>query len=363
LLAPTRRAFLSTFGMKLLVSGMFFVVAALSLTLTACLGDKGEQQITSANQGDSTNSLCYVCHVDLRTEQITTVHLKGGITCDKCHGPSTEHMHDEMLMTKPDILFGRTEVGRMCQTCHQGHKNPEVVERFRKKWLGRARPNGRTISASSVCTDCHGTHNIVKESSSPAETEAGGDWVGLFNGVDLSNWQVSGDASWQVSRGSLIGRTIPSGVGGDLLSKEIYDDYLLAVTFRADWPSRAGIWLAWMEGAAGPRIEIFESQQPLAFTGSVLLSGKGLALANFREDLVDREGWNTISAKLEGERVVVWLNGEEIGAVRLGKTSKGRVGIHIEGGKNCTSSRLTVREVQIRRLSNPRAGSDNPPND
>jgi len=355
--APTRRAFASNFGIKLVTAATFFVFAV--LTLTACLGDRGQQQITSADQAGSVNSLCHVCHVDLRTEEITAVHLKAGITCDHCHGRSTEHMHDEMLMTKPDILFGRTEVGRMCQTCHQGHRNPEAVERFRKKWLGRARANGRTISASSVCTDCHGTHNIVKEGSRAAETEAGGEWVGLFNGADLGNWQVSGDASWGVNRGSLIACTALNGGGGDLLSKEIYDDYLLAVTFRADWPIHAGIWIAWTEETAGPRVEIFESRELPAFTGSVLVPGKGLALVNFREDLVDREGWNTISAKLEGGRLVVWLNGEEIGAVRLTKTSKGRVGIHIEGGEGYHLSQLTVREVQIKRLSKPRRGSDN----
>ena len=59
------------------------------------------------------NSLCYVCHGDLASEEIATGHEKVEVTCTVCHGDSTVHMQDEMLMTKPDLLFGRSEVEQM----------------------------------------------------------------------------------------------------------------------------------------------------------------------------------------------------------------------------------------------------------
>jgi hypothetical protein len=108
------------------------------------------------------NSLCLVCHLDFDEEPITTDHLRKGITCAHCHGNSTAHMHDETMMTSPDILHGRSEVKAMCRHCHQTHRNPQAVEMFRKKWRGRKRENGRSITVESTCTDCHGMHTIPR---------------------------------------------------------------------------------------------------------------------------------------------------------------------------------------------------------
>lgn len=125
--------------------------------------------------------------------------------------------------------------------------------------------------------------------------------------------------------------------GGVLWNTAEYEDYLLAVTFQAAWPIHAGIRLRGTGSEQGPRIEIFESQKPLAFTGSVCVQGKGLALVKLREDLVDREGWNTLSVKVEGDRIQVWLNGEEIGVVRVAGPAKGKIGLYIEGESTSNS--------------------------
>ena len=108
------------------------------------------------------NESCIVCHLDFDDEPITDDHLFQGITCAHCHGKSTAHMHDETMMTSPDILYGRIEVEAMCNHCHQPHKNTKQVEAFRRKWLVRKRENGRGITADSICTDCHGLHTVAR---------------------------------------------------------------------------------------------------------------------------------------------------------------------------------------------------------
>jgi hypothetical protein len=82
-------------------------------------------------------------------------------------------------------------------------------------------------------------------------------------------------------------------------------------------------------------------------TGSLVLPGRGLALVNLRADLFDPEGWNTISVEARGPRVQVWLNGEEIGAVRVSGPAAGRIGLHLEGGPAFAGGELAVREVQV----------------
>ncbi|MDH4241838.1 MAG: DUF1080 domain-containing protein, partial [Phycisphaerae bacterium] len=103
----------------------------------------------------------------------------------------------------------------------------------------------------------------------------------------------------------------------------------------------------------GPRIEIFENRQASAFTGSVWVPGKGLALVNLREDLVDTESWNTISVKVQDKRFQVWLNGDEVGAIRVDGPAKGKIGLHIETHPAYKAAKLYVREVLIQRLGKP----------
>ncbi|MHC4060317.1 MAG: 3-keto-disaccharide hydrolase [Planctomycetota bacterium] len=322
---------------------MFFTCA-----LAVCLAENSQEDKSAGERMYSNNnSLCYVCHIDLNAEQITTLHLAQGITCDSCHGRSSHHMNDEMLMTKPDILFGRTEVEPMCRLCHQTHKDPNAVAAFRREWAGRTRPNGRAVTEESICTDCHGTHNIIKKMANEADKDQASEWTPLFNEQNLDNWQVTGKAAWTVKRSAIVATTGPKGRGGDLWTNDMYSDYLLAVTFRAAWPIHAGIWL---RDANGPRIEIFQSRKPEAFTGSVWIPGKGPALVNIRQDLFDPEAWNTISVKVQADRLQVWLNGEEIGAVRVKGPSKGRIGLHLQSGAAYKDAQLRVREVLLQRL-------------
>jgi len=342
----------------ILVGGIFIFVVSAWL-FTVCFAE--EQQAEKTNG----NTKCYVCHPDLKTEELTTSHLDMDVTCDECHGLSTEHMHDEMLMTKPDLLFGRSEVNKMCSnpSCHkpggersvyglQDH-NSVAIEDFFKKWRGRIRPNGRDVTHDSVCTDCHGTHNITKPINQTEEKQAA-EWITAFNGSDLAGWQPSGDATWAVKRGRIIATPGANGKGGVLWTKAEYEDYLLAVTFQATWPIQAGIWLrgtgSEQGSEQGARIEIFESHKPIAFAGSVCIQGKGLVLVNLREYLLDREGWNTLSVKVEGDRIQVWLNGEEIGVVRAAGPAKGKIGLYIEGQSASKSPELHIREVLIQRL-------------
>jgi len=296
----------------------------------------------------------------MKTEELTTDHLAKGVTCDECHGLSTEHMHDEMLMTKPDLLFGRSEVRGMCSnpSCHKPGGERSVygladhaaaaVEAFFKKWRGRIRPNGRAVSHDSVCTDCHGTHNISRPTQKQGEQSV--EWAALFNGQDLTGWRPSRPSPWNIERGRIVANPAKDGKASVLWTEAEYEDYLLATTFRNSWPIHAGIWLRGTDSENGPRIEIFEDHKTNAFTGSVYVPGKGLALLNLRKELVDTGGWNTLSAQVEGDRIQVWLNAEEIGAVRVAGPAKGKIGLFINGCPASKTTELQVREILIQRL-------------
>ena len=217
------------------------------------------------------NGPCYVCHLALKQEELTTTHLAEGYGCTECHGPCNEHIQDEMRMSPPDRLYGRQEVAKLCGECHDDpHEDVhDEVAAFREKWNDRRRENGRMIAGDTTCTDCHGTHNVgvvepdTRSGVRPAQRR------NLFNGRDLSGWRPSGEAGWQVGRGSIVGRAGEGAVGGDLWTRTEYEDYEAAITFKTDWPIHAGIWLRATDADPGPRVEIFQEKNPLAFTGSV----------------------------------------------------------------------------------------------
>lgn len=343
--------------------------------------------VTAADSGD--NNKCYVCHPYLKTEKLTTVHEPMGITCDVCHGPSIEHMHDEMLMTAPDKLFGRAEVRSFCSGdyCHapaddreyytfHDHEDTKKVMAFSKKWHGKMRPNGRAVSDDSVCTDCHGTHNLDKPVGNAAEQEDMAEWIALFNGEDLTGWKGQGGAKWTMKYGRIVG-TLDSGVkSGVLWSVAEFKDYEMAVTFKAEFPIHAGIYSRGMPAGKneskdkatgpavpqdaesgsgqpsspkfGPRVEIFDSRHPGAHSGSIFLPGKGLAVLNFDDNLIDKEAWNTIAMKVQGRKVAVWLNAEKIGEIAADGPQKGKIGFYLGRDENGSAGEFTIREVLLK---------------
>ena len=359
----------------ILVSFACIFAACFANQLGRCEKPASASSVEPSGEQSDGNNKCYVCHPAMKTEDVTTSHLKMDITCDECHGSSIEHMHDEMLMTRPDLLFGRSEVNKMCSnpTCHkpgdergiygrQDHKDPKKVEAFFKEWRGRTRPNGRAITPDSICTDCHGKHNLDEAVGKQTEQEETVEWVAAFNGNDLAGWERSGSAAWSIKAGRIVGACGQDGKGGTLWSQQNYENYLLAVTFQTTGPVHAGICLRGTDSQPGVRIEIFgspKSGKAAAFTGSVWLPEIELVLVNFREGLVDSEGWNTISARVEGDKVQVWLNGEEIGSVRLAGQAKGKIGLHIEKGSEPKTAELCVREVLVHRLTEPQKSGSN----
>jgi hypothetical protein len=144
------------------VIAVCFALVAATSCLQSTTPDSTSVSLPGLQDLPNNNGLCLVCHLDFDDDPIANDHLRRGITCARCHGKSTAHMHDETLMTSPDILYGRAEVEAMCSHCHKTHRNPESVEIFRSKWLGRKRENGRSITVDSTCTDYHGLHTIPR---------------------------------------------------------------------------------------------------------------------------------------------------------------------------------------------------------
>ena len=87
---------------------------------------------------------CDMCHVDVADDVVGTRHQAKGVGCVKCHGRSVAHVRDENNEVKPDRIFPRNRIDAFCNTCHKCSRS-DAAKPIRK-----------------VCTDCHGTHRVVR---------------------------------------------------------------------------------------------------------------------------------------------------------------------------------------------------------
>lgn len=114
------------------------------------------------------NEPCVECHTTFRDEPIASIHASMGQMCVDCHGPSKAHAAGGREMARPDVVFTREQVDAHCGGCHDPSRHPErKARRFMEQYEGHPGPNGRIITASSICTDCHG-HHIMPKPSIPA---------------------------------------------------------------------------------------------------------------------------------------------------------------------------------------------------
>ncbi len=105
------------------------------------------------------NSRCFVCHLNMKTEQIAATHAEAKVGCARCHGASDAHIADESWAsggngTAPDKMFPRDKINAFCQTCHD-MSTPDTERKCKFPTLGA--PDAK----AKVCTDCHGNHRLA----------------------------------------------------------------------------------------------------------------------------------------------------------------------------------------------------------
>lgn len=291
------------------------------------------------------NAPCMVCHIDFDDEELTVQHRKAEVTCAACHGPCLAHMNDEMAATRPDLVFGRAEVDKMCLECHSDHENQKAVDVFLKEWEGRRRPNGQLIMKGAICTDCHGRHVRLLAPMPQTRPSLEG-WTLLFNGEDLSGWKAAGNAAWTVENGVLVGKQNDGGAG-DLFTEESYGDFELVVTFKVQWPANSGIWFRVPENGAGYQMDILEGKEYGCATGSIW-SGDFLSRVT-DETIMNKEGWNTADITAVGDHINVTLNGVRVADLKDTKSSSGRIGFQVHAGERYENMKIMIREARIRR--------------
>lgn len=148
-------------------------------------------------------------------------------------------------------------------------------------------------------------------------------WVTLFDGSSLEHWrgfqQDDVPPAWRIEDGTLA--FVPGEEeGGDLITREQYDDFELELEWRISEGGNSGIFYRVSEDPeytqtyhTGPEFQVLDNEGHSDGVTEEHQSGANYALNAPTRDVTRPVGeWNTVRIVADSARVEHWLNGEKI---------------------------------------------------
>ena len=174
--------------------------------------------------------------------------------------------------------------------------------------------------------------------------------IKAFNGKDLTGWEATGGAKWTVQDGMLVGTQGENNAPGDLFTKATYKNFVASLTYRAEWPCNSGLWFRFQSPNKAYQADILEYKKPVAWSGTLYCPGKMFLAINEDPTIVNREGWNTIKVRVEGDHLQIWLNGHQTADVHDSTTDSGKLGFQVHPGAEFGPMKIVVRELLLKPL-------------
>jgi len=202
------------------------------------------------------------------------------------------------------------------------------------------------IAAALMMVGCH----KPAQNATPSATVTKSADIKLFNGKDLTGWQTEGNARWAVENGLLIGTQGDKNAPGDLFTKESFRDFEATVTYRTEWPCNSGVWFRYQNPDKAYQADILEYKNPEAYSGTLYCPGKLFLAINKDKTLVNRDGWNTIKIRAQGDHLQMWFNGKLTADVHDTTSDSGTIGFQVHPGAEFAPMKIVVREVLIKKL-------------
>ena len=159
----------------------------------------------------------------------------------------------------------------------------------------------------------------------------------LFNGKDLTGWNIHGTELWYVEDGLLVCESGPEEKYGYLSTKKFYDDFILTLEFKQEANGNSGVFFrSTLEGTkiSGWQVEV---APPGNDSGGIYESyGRGwLIKPDPEKDKALKMGdWNRMKIKVVGDKVTTWLNNTQMISFTDEKIGlgKGSIALQIHNG-------------------------------
>ncbi len=182
--------------------------------------------------------------------------------------------------------------------------------------------------------------SVVSFTAHAAEDE----WITLIDGSNgLENFDIVGEANWNATNGAIQATEGPGT--SFLLTKESYSNFALKIEFWVSDDANSGIYMRCQDIAAITdrscyEANIYDQRPDLSFgTGGVVHIGA------VSEPYPKAGGqWNTYEIKLDGEHIMVTLNGVQTVHIMDSQFAAGPIGLQWARGT------VRFRSMQIQPL-------------
>jgi len=174
----------------------------------------------------------------------------------------------------------------------------------------------------------------------------------LFNGKNISGWQIHGTEKWYVENGELICESGPDKEYGYLSTLKSYKDFVLKLEFKQEANGNSGVFFrSTVNGTIikGWQVEVAPTGQ---HTGGIYESyGRGWLIKPVpeKEKYLKMGAWNQLKIQVIGSKVTTYLNGHEMIQLQDDKIAAGEGGIalqiHSGGGIKVRWRNLKIKEL------------------
>lgn len=175
----------------------------------------------------------------------------------------------------------------------------------------------------------------------------------LFNGKDLTGWNIHGTEKWYVENGELVCESGPDKEYGYLSTTEKYKNFELTLQFKQEANGNSGVFIrSSIEGVkiSGWQVEV----APLnGHTGGIYESyGRGWLIQPKAEDeaALKPGEWNTLRIKVINDEITSWLNGKQMVTLKDAKIGQGdgfiALQIHSGGGIKVRWKNIHIKVVK-----------------
>jgi hypothetical protein len=175
----------------------------------------------------------------------------------------------------------------------------------------------------------------------------------LFNGEDLTGWEIYGTEKWYVEDGLLISESGPDEEYGYLGTTDHYKNFELTLEFKQEADGNSGVFFrSTVDGTkvSGWQVEV---APPGLHSGGIYESyGRGWLVKPepHKEEALRFGEWNTMRIRAVDGHVITWLNGEEMVNIEDEKIAEGEGGIalqiHDGGGIKVYWRNIRLRELE-----------------
>lgn len=174
----------------------------------------------------------------------------------------------------------------------------------------------------------------------------------IFNGKDLTGWNVHGTEKWYVDSGELVCESGPDKQYGYLSTDKKYGNFILRLKFRQESDGNSGVFFrSVLDGIniKGWQVEVAPEGKE---TGGIYESGGRGWLAMIpdeKEDVLKPGLWNDMIIKVKDDRVMVWLNNELMTDLKDEKIGEGSgvIALQIHSGEDV---KIRWKDIYIREI-------------